>query len=274
MSRLNTGGSSLSTYVILALVWAFRDNDKNEPEGSMDRKKTITRLINYSWNELQAYIASIPPEERDLVSAPDSWSAKDHLAHLAHWQVHFNNQLSRKAKPDVQVTDLDKENLRIYNLYKNKSWQDVVNLVDDASQGFTKHLKALSEDDLNSTEIIRSISNRPLWRTIIGQTIVHVLSHLSMLYGSQGKLEKSVLMQECILEDLQSLDDSPKWQAMNIYNIACAYALAGDSGNAIRLVRVSLELNPELTGWAQEDPDLVNLKNDPDFMSIFPGKTE
>jgi hypothetical protein len=37
---------------------------------------------------------------------------------------------------------------------------------------------------------------------------------------------------------------------------------------------VSLELNPELTGWAQEDPDLVNLKNDPDFMSIFPGKTE
>jgi hypothetical protein len=238
----------------------------------MDRKKTIIRLINYSWNELQDYIASIPPEERDLVSAPDSWSVKDHLAHLAHWQVHFNNQLSRKIKSDVQVTDLDKENLRIYNLYKNKSWPDVVSLVDDACQGFTKHLKALSEDDLNSTEIIRSISNRPLWRTIIGQTIVHVLSHLSMLYGSQGKLEKSVRMQECILEDLQSLDDSPKWQAMNIYNIACAYALAGDSRNAIRLVRESLDLNQELTGWAQEDPDLASLKDKPEFLNLFPEK--
>ncbi len=240
----------------------------------MDRKKTIIRLINYSWNELQEYIASIPPEDRQSESTPDNWSAKDHLAHLAHWQIHFNDQLSRKAKSDVQVTDLDKENLRIYNLHKNKSWDDVMSMVDDACQGFTKHLKAMSEDDLNSTEIIQAISNRPLWRTIIGQTIVHILSHLSMLYGKKGELDKSISMQERILEDLQSLDESSKWRAMNIYNIACAYALAGDADNAVRLVGESLKLNPELVGWAQEDPDLAILKGRPDFVSMFPEKVE
>lgn len=240
----------------------------------MDRKKTIIRLINYSWNELQEYIASIPPQIRESESTPENWSAKDHLAHLAHWQIHFNNQLSRKAKPDVQVTDLDKENLRVYNLHKDKTWQEVMNMVDEACQGFTKHLKAMSEDDLNSTEIIRAISNRPLWRTIMGQTLVHILSHLSMLYGKKGDLEKSVSMQERILEDLLSLDDSPKWRAMNIYNVACAYALAGDSVNAIRLVKESLELNQELAGWAQEDPDLASLKSDTEFMSMFPEKIE
>ncbi len=236
----------------------------------MERKKTIIRLINYTWNEVQEFTATVPSADREKESLPDDWSAKDHLAHLAHWQIHFNDQLSRKIKSDDPITDLDKENLRIYNLHKNKSWQEVMDMVDDACQGFTRHVKAMSEDDLNSVEIITAISNRPLWRTIMGNTIVHALSHLSMLYSGAGDTDKAVSIQERILDDMQSLDESPRWRGTNIYNLACAYALADKKEKAMYYLKESLSINPELSSWASQDPDLETLRGLPEYRQLFP----
>lgn len=235
----------------------------------MDRKKTLIRLLNYSRACLQEFADSIPENEHNVPGEPEHWTAKDHLAHIAHWQANFNHRLAKREKQPPQVTDVDKENLKVFHQYKDKSWLEVRKFLDETFQDFSRDLRLLSEEDLQSSTLLPSISNRALWQSIIGLGIVHALSHLGMVYSERGDCKKTVEIEETILEDLQSLDESQKWRGTNIYNLACAYSLAGFYDKAIEGLKESLQLNPELTEWSTHDPDLASIRGLPEFKSVY-----
>ncbi len=235
----------------------------------MDRKKTLIRLLNYSRACLQEFADSIPENEHNIPGDPDHWTAKDHLAHIAHWQANFNHRLANRENQPPQATDVDKENLKVFHLYKDKSWLEIRKLLDETFQEFSRDLRLLSEEDLQSSTLLPSISNRALWQSIIGLGIVHALSHLGMVYSERGDCKKTVEIEETILEDLQSLDESQKWRGTNIYNMACAYSLAGFYDKAIEGLKESLHLNPELTEWSTHDPDLAAIRGLPGFKNVY-----
>ena len=235
----------------------------------MDRKKTLIRLLNYARACLQEFSDSIPESEHTLIGEPDHWTAKDHLAHIAYWQADFNHRLARRDKQTPQATDVDKENLKVFHLYRDKTWLEVRQLLDETFQGFSRDLRLLSEEDLQSMTLLPSISNRALWQSIIGNGIVHPLSHLGMVYSERGDRHKTIDIEETILEDLQSLDESSKWRSMNIYNLACAYSLAGYPDKAIEQLKEALQLNPELTDWSTHDPDLNPLHELVEYKKLY-----
>ncbi len=235
----------------------------------MERKKTLIRLLNYSRACLQEFADSIPENEHNIAGDPDNWTAKDHLAHIAHWQANFNHRLATREKQPPMATDVDKENLKIFHQYKDKSWLEVRKLLDDTFQEFSRDLRLLSEEDLQSPTLLPSISNRALWQSVIGSGIIHALSHLGMVYSQRGDCLKTVEIEETILEDLQSLDESQKWRGTNIYNLACAYSLAGNHDKAIDGLKESLRLNPELTEWSTHDPDLAAIRGLPEYTNLY-----
>lgn len=236
----------------------------------MVRKKTLVRLLNYSRACLQEFADSIPESEHHLVGEPDHWTAKDHLAHIAHWQADCNHRLAKREKQPPQATDVDKENLKVFLQYRDKSWLEIRKMLDDTFQEFSRDLRLLSEEELLSNTIMPTISNRALWQTIVGNGIIHCLSHLGMVYSERGDKHKTIEIEETILEDMQSLDETPKWRGTNIYNLACAYSLAGFSDKAIEHLRQSLEMNPELTEWSSHDPDLASIRDLPEYKILYP----
>ena len=49
---------------------------------------------------------------------------------------------------------------------------------------------------------------------------------------------------------------APAWRGTIRYNLACHYALRGESAKAIATLAQALHSNPDLTEWSQQDSDL------------------
>jgi tetratricopeptide (TPR) repeat protein len=238
-------------------------------EVMMERKKQILRLISYTQACLLEFSGQVPEDQRTAVGLVDHWTAKDHLAHIAHWKCVFNHRLQKREKAEKPVIDIDKENAKIFEHYKVKSWEDVIKLLEEADKDFTHQVRLVSEEDLNSTTILPHIQQRPLWQDMVGNGCTHALSHLGMIYVETGHPEKAIDIQNKIMEDLQSLDDSPKWRGTNIYNLACFYGVAGKCEEAVRLLKEALGLNPGLLEWSRHDPDFNAIRGQKEYEELY-----
>lgn len=234
----------------------------------MEHKKQLIRLVNYTQTCLHELCDNVPLNQREQTGNSNRWAVKDHLAHVAHWQAHFNQRLAKREKASPPVKDVDQENARIFALYQSRPWGDVMQMLDHAWEELSKQLRLISEEELQASDILPSLSNRPLWQIINGQVCVHGLSHVGLIYAEMGNPGRAVEIQEKILEDLQSLDDSPRWRGNNIYNLSCACAIAGQVDRSLTLLAEALVVSPDLKQWAGEDPDLVLLHQNPQFIKM------
>jgi hypothetical protein len=65
------------------------------------------------------------------------------------------------------------------------------------------------------------------------------------------------------------LDRDPAWQGLVQYDLACVNALAGQKSRGIAALKKALRLVPELTDWARQDTDLINLREETEFRALF-----
>jgi tetratricopeptide (TPR) repeat protein len=238
-------------------------------EAVMERKKQILRLANYTHSCMLELIDQTPPEQREAPGEPLTWTLKDHLAHIAHWKCVFNHRLQKRDPQEKHVTDIDKENARIFELHKNKTWTEVLKMMESADEDLNHQVKLLSEDELNSTTILNEISSRELWKSVLNDVCVHPISHYCQLYVEAGSPDKALAIHEKIFEDLQSMDDSSKWQATNIYNLACVYSIAGYPVKAIEQLKEALHRRPDLMDWSKNDPDLNNIRELEGYKQLY-----
>jgi hypothetical protein len=71
---------------------------------------------------------------------------------------------------------------------------------------------------------------------------------------------------------LMALDESPSWQGVAVYNLACFYALAGEKEQSISNLKEALRLNPALTDWSKQDPDFDSIREDSEYSAIYDSK--
>ncbi len=236
----------------------------------MEHKKQILRLANYTHSCMLELIEQTTPAEREASGESDHWTVKDNLAHIAHWKGVFNRRLQKRDPNEKHVTDIDKENARIFELHKNKSWAEVLKMMDSADEDLNHQIKLLSEEELNSTTIIHEISTRELWKSVLSDVCIHPIGHFCQLYVEAGYPAQALSIQEKIFEDLQSMDDSPKWQGTNVYNLACIYSIAGEHLKAIEYLKQALSLRPDLTDWSSKDPDFANIRDLKEYKLLYP----
>jgi tetratricopeptide (TPR) repeat protein len=91
--------------------------------------------------------------------------------------------------------------------------------------------------------------------------------HYADYYRRRGWLAKATQLYEA---SVAAVTDWPEWYGLARYNLACFYALSGQTDKAIPELREALQLRPDLLEWSKQDTDLASLRDDPAYQALYP----
>ncbi len=166
--------------------------------------------------------------------------------------------------------DLDAENAALYNEYHDKSWDEVRKLALDTLHEVVARVESLGEQDLTSgARFFPWQTERPLWRLIVGSGYLHPIGHMAEFHRNRGNRVSAGRMIGEMARSMVGLDEGLAWQGEVKCSLACHYSLLEDKVKAIRLLHESLGLNPGLVDSAKEDPDLDDIRDEPEYQAIF-----
>jgi tetratricopeptide (TPR) repeat protein len=237
----------------------------------MEIKAKLVDLLQRAHKEERKFFASLSDDECSAMGTPECWSVKDVAAHLAEWKARMGRRLvaARRNETPPTYDDVDEANAEIFEQYRHQSWADVLKALERAHGELVEQTQAMLDSDLVDAERFPWQEGWPLWRSIVGSGYSHPVQHLAQLYVERGKRDVATQIQETAAELLASLDDSPNWRGVTIYNLACHYALSGEREKAIAKLGEALQLNPDLTEWSKQDPDFASIREEPTYRSMY-----
>jgi len=240
----------------------------------MNVKERLLNLIKLAYDEEQALVARLSDEERSEVGKPGQWSVKDYFAHNTAWKERLTQNITTMLRgenpPKPPGTDeIDEVNAEIFEEHKSKTWDEILSYAQKVYSELVECVNAVPDEKLVDTDTLPWQEGRPLWRIIAGNGYIHPIAHLADYYSKRGETSHAGKLWEEAADSLVPLSDSPDWLGVIKYNLACGYALSGYKVEAIIRLRESLKLNPDLTDWSKEDPDLASLRELSDYQSIY-----
>ncbi len=239
----------------------------------MDVRPKLAELLKQTLDEERRFIDQLTPEEVHRLGEVDAWSAKDLIAHLAGWKLRMADRLAAIGRGEMPAPtgEADAENAIIWAEHSSETWDEVVQASALGHRRMVEALQALSLEDVQDAQRFESQQGQPLWRGVAGNGCTHPIMHLAEVYVKRGQAAYAASMMENLSEGLALLDDSPRWLGVVRYNLACYYALAGETARALDALRDALHLHPGLSGWSREDTDLTSLHGNPEYEGLYAG---
>ena len=237
----------------------------------MDVRPKLIELLQQTMDEERRFVDQLTPEERQRFGDVNAWSPKDLIAHLAGWKLRMADRLVAIGRGEAppQTEEVDAENALIWAEYSSRTWDEVVQASELGHRRMVEGLQALSLDDVHDPQRFESQQGQPLWRGVAGNGCTHPVMHLADAYVKRGEGTYGAAMMEDVAEGLTLLDDTPRWQGVVRYNLACYFALAGEKARAIGILRDALRLHPGLAEWSKEDTDLACLHGEPGYEGLY-----
>jgi tetratricopeptide (TPR) repeat protein len=239
----------------------------------VERKMLLLDLLKQAHEMEMQFVDALSDEQRARTGTLEDWSAKDVIAHSAAWKARGAGNLLAvsEGRPPTETGDVDRENARFFEAYRDRTWEEVLSAAASAFHRFLAQVEALGEQELVSCEVFPWQGERPLWRLIVGTGYTHPIAHLAEFHRNQGDREQAAHMIGEMARSMAGLDDGPTWQGAVKYNLACHYSLLGATAEAIRELRDALALDPGLTDWSKQDPDLDAIRGEPECQAIYEG---
>jgi tetratricopeptide (TPR) repeat protein len=240
---------------------------------AVDLKAKLVGLLQYVHAEEGAFVAGLTEVERSAHGRSDCWAAKDSIAHLAEWKARMVDRLTAAATGGTPPTydNIDQTNAEIFEKYHELSWGEVIAASERAHASLLESMQALTEADLVDAQRSPWLGGQPLWRGIAGNGCSHPVGHLAQLYVERGDRDRGARLQETSAAMLTELDESPAWQGVISYNLACYHAIAGEKDKAIARLKQALGSNPDLLEWSKQDTDFASIRQDPEFRAVCSG---
>ena len=234
-----------------------------------DLKTRLIQLLDLSRSFQQQLIADLDPVERNADGTWENWSVKDELAHVIAWQL---NSLARiaallHAEPVPDFSDYETINQAIYHTNHDRTLAEIAAEGDRAHGDFVALIQSLSEEDLTRPAPFSGQEPRSLAAQIMGNGFEHPVVHYADHYRRRGDLARAVQLYEA---SAAAVADWPEWYGSTRYNLACFYALSGQTDKAIAELREALQLRPDLLEWSKQDTDLASLRDDPAYQALYP----
>jgi tetratricopeptide (TPR) repeat protein len=200
---------------------------------------------------------------------PGQWTAKDHIAHLAHWRRHAAQVLNaaRTGAPAPNAEDVDAVNADVEAANRDRPAEAVK---DDARASYAELARAI--DDCSDEDLMKPRPGREsakVLEVVPGNGHLHVGEHLGFWYEAHGDHRGAEQAQLWTLEVHEAAFTDAKSRSFGAYNLGCYYARHGRAAEALPHLKHSLELNPELKEWARSDEDLDPVRNDPQVQAIL-----
>jgi tetratricopeptide (TPR) repeat protein len=196
-------------------------------------------------------------------SAPDIWTARDHLAHIAHYRDRGATLLDAirtgAPPPAHDEHDLDERNAGIFAENRDRPAAEVTSWAGASAERLAQAVQRCSDDELRRPR--SGGSDAPVWWFVSGCGWSHVAQHLVYWNLERGDRAAAELAARRVYEiDRASFDDR-EFLAAATYNAGCLYAIAGRPDEALALVNQALTEDPSRREWAREDPDLVSIRH-------------
>jgi len=167
------------------------DQMRSEQDNSMPRTKVdLLERIDRSYARLELFVRSLTSDQL-TAPGPSGWSIKDHLAHLAVWElgvVELLNRRNRYAAMQVeeaasQGKSEDEINDMIYRQNRGLTLSDVMDMFRRTHQEMVRTLETFEDADLVKPyasflpEGSRGGSQNPVLNVITGNTYEHYDEH-------------------------------------------------------------------------------------------------
>jgi hypothetical protein len=159
-----------------------------------DVKSDLLDRIERSWTELGQLVGALDDEQL-MRPGPDGWAIKDHLAHLAAWELSLvgllegRDRVAAMGLPAAGDHDLDQLNAEVFELHRGLGSAEARALLDDANVQVRNALGRLSDEDLQrpyahyQADADDEGSAQPVIGWVVGNTYEHVQEHRRMIAG-------------------------------------------------------------------------------------------
>jgi hypothetical protein len=234
-------------------------------------KEKLIELVRRTQQEQRTFADKLTDQERAQVGTPEQWSAKDVVAHIYSWvnSTMERHAIAMRGETPPDLPDDDQQNAIFFEAHRHKSWEELQREIDEICDREIAWIQAMRDNDLTDPNQTTWHGGRPMWNRIASNNGTHALIHLAEWHTKHGRQSYALQMHENFAPLLLSLDDSPDWRGVTIYNLACYHALAGDKEQALSKLAESLRLRPDLTDWSKQDPDLASLRDDPAYAALY-----
>jgi Mycothiol maleylpyruvate isomerase N-terminal domain len=166
----------------------------------MDRA-LVLESVERSWAALDEFLGELSDAQMGSAGL-DGWSVKDHLAHIAAWNLSLAALLERRhrqaamALEGFSTTDWDGQNEVLRRRYRGLVPGEVRALLLGSCLMVVDALRGLSDADLmhpyrefqpQDTRTTFPTSDHPVWMWVVGSAEMHVdehLQHIRLITGS------------------------------------------------------------------------------------------
>lgn len=172
----------------------------------MEEIETKQQLLNdlaQSRQRVEAFVASLTPQQLAERRDAAGWAVKDHLAHLAVWQDGVTAMLQRQPRYEamglalafVQASDIDVINDAIFRQHNNTHVDEVLAKFADAHTRFMAVLAPLDDDALHRTyshyqpNEPGDDNGAPILDWVVGNTSQHFMEHLPWMQAIAKQTE-------------------------------------------------------------------------------------
>lgn len=208
--------------------------------------------------------AALGAAKRDAPAVDGGWSAKDVQAHLATWRQRQVERLAAlregREEPGLAATETDTINAIFHAEREDWAWDRVVADAEATAEALMAEVEAATVATLMADRVSESI---------MGNGPEHTLIHLPTVVARVGLDARVLQLAETISAILDRGDWPSRPAAFARYNLACFHALGGRLDIARALLRRALPEQEELRIFAQQDDDLVALRDE--IPTLFDG---
>lgn len=237
----------------------------------MDRKPAFSKLFDFALELMEKLDSELSEVEKNEAGSESKWSVKDKIAHVAAW-IEKNLEyleITDGVVPAIPPDQLDEENRRLFERYKASTWSEVTGFFRRVFDGARERLAAMTEEDLDRIQKRSDGSERSVWRALAGNAGMHMSMHFTRILKNRGDLDGATLLEERAAEIYSGIDDGPVWRGTVRYNLACHYALIGETAKAVAILGESFRMNPDLIEWSKKDPDFDGIRGDAAFLALY-----
>jgi hypothetical protein len=160
-------------------------------------KSELLDRVERSWKELEQLVSALG-DDQVMRPGPDGWAIKDHLAHLAAWELSLvgllegRDRVAAMGLPAGGHPDLDQLNADVFARYRGLGPAEARGLLEDANAQVRTALERLSDEDLQrpyahyQAQENDARSTQPVIGWVVGNTYEHVQEHRQMIAGLVG----------------------------------------------------------------------------------------
>ena len=158
----------------------------------MSVANNVTAPVERGWDELNAMIDSLGPHGLTVTGA-DGWAVKDHLVHIAAWELSLLGLLEgadRRSAMGVPGADeaTDAINAAVWGLHSGKTPEQALAFFRETHGSLMRKLGTLSDADLQRpynhyqpNDPHDASDNRPVVDWVAGNTWEHYAEHIGWI---------------------------------------------------------------------------------------------